>query len=55
MDSDHAKLFAAIRAACFARLTLAATNIGFNRAAIADTDSKIIYVNLDHLSRKLMP
>src|SRR6266852_2415293 len=55
MDSDHAKLFTAIGAACFTGFTLAATNIGFNGAAIADTDAKIIHFNLDHLSCKLMP
>ena len=55
MDADHAKLFAAIGAACLAWLALPTTNVRFYGATVAGADAEIIRANFDYFSGKFMP
>jgi hypothetical protein len=54
MDADHAKPFTTVRAACLASPALAATNVRFYSATVAEADSEIIRANLDYLSCQLV-
>ena len=55
MNTDHAKAFAAVGAACQARFALSATNIRFDRTAIAGANTEIICADFDDFSGKFVP